>query len=195
MPGRLGRLRMADECPCPPSDPRQPSRDEKRGTGEMGSIWRVGKSAQLFEHRRIARMGVRRQFESVGIGRLALRASEAGGGSTVSSRASEWRADDRRNDERNALLVSRRATTTSDQSAMRERTGRKEGRSGGGVRIGRGKLLGSRTGWRVGGYAARTDLPRSLAIACRSIWRTRSAVMPHRAPISASLAWRPSISP
>ena len=39
-----------------------------------------------------------------------------------------------------------------------------------------------------GGYAARTDLPRSLAMAWRSIWRTRSAVIPQIAPMSASLA-------
>jgi hypothetical protein len=50
-------------------------------------------------------------------------------------------------------------------------------------------LLGSRceVGAR-GGYAARTDLPRSLAMAWRSICRTRSAVIPQIAPISASLA-------
>ena len=34
---------------------------------------------------------------------------------------------------------------------------------------------------------------RSLAIASRSSWRTRSAEMPWRAPMSASLCWRPSI--
>ena len=62
-----------------------------------------------------------------------------------------------------------------------------------GCRAREARLSGS--GWRVRGYAASTDLPRSLAIACRSIWRTRSAVMPQRAPMSASLAWRPSISP
>jgi hypothetical protein len=39
-----------------------------------------------------------------------------------------------------------------------------------------------------GDYAARTDLPRSLAMAWRSICRTRSAVMPQIAPISASFA-------
>ena len=39
-----------------------------------------------------------------------------------------------------------------------------------------------------GDYAAKTDLPRSLAMAWRSICRTRSAVIPQIAPISASFA-------
>ena len=69
------------------------------------------------------------------------------------------------------------------------------GRSGGGSGSALRAAEKSYLVLRVGVYAARTDLPRSLAIACRSIWRTRSAVMPQRAPISASLACRPSISP
>ena len=36
---------------------------------------------------------------------------------------------------------------------------------------------------------------RSFAIASRSSWRTRSAEMPWRAPMSASLCWRPSTRP
>ena len=46
--------------------------------------------------------------------------------------------------------------------------------------------VSNRSGWT--GQAARTVLFRSLAMACRSIRRTRSAVMPQTAPMSASLA-------
>ena len=51
-----------------------------------------------------------------------------------------------------------------------------------------GLLVSSYVVGLCGGYAARTDLPRSLAMAWRSIWRTRSAVIPQIAPMSASLA-------
>ena len=54
-------------------------------------------------------------------------------------------------------------------------------------------------GWdgRTCAQAARSGsaILRSLVIASRSSWRTRSAEMPWRAPMSASLCCRPSTSP
>ena len=66
-----------------------------------------------------------------------------------------------------------------------------------GARPGRRRGPGGRGGVRAVAQAARSGSPsrRSFCSASRSSWRTRSAEMPCFTPMSASLCWRPSVSP
>jgi hypothetical protein len=68
------------------------------------------------------------------------------------------------------MRFAKRGDNGSSPSRVREQASKK-----GAIRRGESgsplELLGSRAlkSWRAGDYAARTDFPRSLAIACRSI--------------------------
>ena len=117
-----------------------------------------------------------------------------------------WTEEDARSPDRRAGLARgpprhRHPRHREHRDARRPPRAGRGGLRRGGLGGGTGRLSGqavprpAERSWRAQAARSGSARRRSLAIASRSSWRTRSAEMPWRAPMSASLCWRPSTRP